>query len=159
MWGIRRANRGSFTQLREQSRAPQEESLRPAPPTITCCDLILRRLGEKLHNRKLALRRYPAWSLAVSLPLTAPDVLNREFLELRAKILELAASFDRLDRASGEVGEDPRLAKLRKGVEILLSSAPERAERVQLLFSRSYAEDWRTALKVDDGRAPTKVPR
>ncbi len=95
----------------------------------------------------------------MSLPLTAPAVLNREYLELRAKILELAASFDRLDRATGDVAEDGRMAKLRRGIEIMLSDEPDRAERVQLLFSRSYAEDWRAALKVDEGRAPAKLPR
>ena len=50
------------------------------------------------------------------LPLTAPEVLNREFLEIRCKILELAAAFDRLNRADGSVIEDPRLARLREAV-------------------------------------------
>jgi hypothetical protein len=84
----------------------------------------------------------------VSIPLSATAVLNREFLELRAKVLELAASLDRLERAEGQVEDDPRLAKLRKGIELLLSEDPGRAERVQLLFSRAYNEDWPTALQV-----------
>ena len=95
----------------------------------------------------------------MSLPLTAPDVLNREFLELRAKILELAASLDRLDRAAGDVAEDPRLAKLHRGLELLLGEAGGRAERVQLLFSRPYNEDWQTALGVIEGRTPVNLPR
>src|SRR5438105_3688541 len=33
--------------------------------------------------------------------LTAPEVLNREFLEIRSKILELAAALDRIARADG----------------------------------------------------------
>jgi hypothetical protein len=92
----------------------------------------------------------------VSLPLTAPAVLNREFLELRAKILELAASFDRLDRAEGAVADDARVAKLRRGLEIVLSDEADRAERVQLLFSRPYNEDWPTALQVPEMQGAVK---
>lgn len=95
----------------------------------------------------------------MSQPLSAPDILAREFLELRAKVLELAASLDRLDRAAGDVADDPRLAKLHQGIELLLASASDRAERVQLLFSRSYADDWRATFKVDEGRAGVNVPR
>ncbi len=35
------------------------------------------------------------------MPLTAAATLEREFLTIRAKILEIAASLDRLDRADG----------------------------------------------------------
>jgi hypothetical protein len=81
--------------------------------------------------------------LAMPSPMTAPQVLNREFLEVRAKILELAASLDRLDRSDGSAADDPRLGRIREGLEILLSNRPDRAERVQLLFSRDYDESWR----------------
>jgi hypothetical protein len=75
--------------------------------------------------------------------MTAPQILNREFLEVRAKILELAASLDRLDRSEGSAAADPRLRRVREGIEILLSDLPDRAERVQLLFSREYDDAWR----------------
>ena len=82
--------------------------------------------------------------------MNAKQILDREFLELRAKILELAASFDRLDRAqeddeSGtDISSDPRLAKLAEGVSILNSiGSADRAERVQMLFSLPYTESWR----------------
>jgi hypothetical protein len=88
--------------------------------------------------------------------MTAPAVLNREFLELRAKVLELAASLDRLDRADGAVADDPRLEKLRRGLNILLSDDPDRAERVQLLFSRPYNEDWPIALQVPEMQTSVK---
>jgi len=88
--------------------------------------------------------------------LSAEAILNREFLELRAKVLELAASLDRLHRAEGAVDDDPRLAKLRRGLEILLSPEADRAERVQLLFSRAYNEDWPTALQVPEVQATIK---
>ncbi len=85
----------------------------------------------------------------MSSPMTSAEVLNREFLEMRAKVLELAASLDRLDRAEGvdangsQGASDPRLQRLRDGLKILLSDDSERAERVQLLFSRDYDEGWR----------------
>lgn len=76
-------------------------------------------------------------------PMPAGKVLDREFLELRAKILELAASFDRLDRGDGSVGSDPRMKLIEKGLQILQLSGPGRAEKLQMLFSRDYSADWR----------------
>ena len=76
--------------------------------------------------------------------LSAPEVLDREFLEIRARVLALAACFDRLDRADGEVSGDPRMSLLREAIDTLQSEAPNRAEQVQLIFSRSYENDWRS---------------
>ena len=74
--------------------------------------------------------------------MSASTVLDREFLELRAKILELGASLDRMDRGDGTVQDDTRLQLLSKGIEILQSAESDRAERIQLLFSLDYNEDW-----------------
>ena len=81
-------------------------------------------------------------------PMPAADVLNREFLEIRAKILQVAASFDRLDRGEGTVEEDSRMRLIRMALDILQSETPDRAERIQLLFSRQYDENWRKSLGV-----------
>ncbi len=78
----------------------------------------------------------------------AHDVLDREFLECRAKILELAASLDRMDRGDGSVDGDRRMQLIRRGFEILCEASSGRAERVQLLFSREYDENWRQTLNV-----------
>lgn len=83
----------------------------------------------------------------------AADVLEQEFLPLRAKILELAAGLDRLDRAAGALADDPRRERLRQGIELLLADGPGRAERVQLLFSRDYDQAWRTRLGVSSPAA------
>src|SRR5262245_23420858 len=80
--------------------------------------------------------------------LSAPEVLNREFLEIRCKILELAAAFDRLERADGSVDEDPRLARLREAMTIVLDQRRDRAEQVQMLFSREYDDDWQQTMKI-----------
>jgi hypothetical protein len=82
------------------------------------------------------------------LPLTAAEVLSREFLELRCKILDLAAAFDRLERAEGSVADDPRVARLRRALEIVLEEPHDRAEQVQMLLSREYDERWQESLKV-----------
>ncbi len=81
-------------------------------------------------------------------PMPAQAVLDREFLEIRAKLLQIAASFDRLDRGEGSVANDRRMELIRKGIEVLQSDGPDRAERIQLLFSRSYDEKWRKNLGV-----------
>src|SRR3954451_21056212 len=81
--------------------------------------------------------------------LSAPEVLNREFLEIRCKILDLAAGFDRLDRADGSVAEDPRLPRLREALSVVLESTGDRAEQVQMIFSRDYDDNWQKTLNVN----------
>jgi hypothetical protein len=76
-------------------------------------------------------------------PLAAPEVLNREFLEIRSKILEIAAALDRLDRAEGPVDADERVAKLRQGLAVLAGRRGDRAEQVQMIFSLAYDDGWR----------------
>jgi len=73
----------------------------------------------------------------------AVDVLESEFLQLRAKILELAALLDQMDRGEGSLGDDPRLERLRQGLDILRQDTPNRAERVQMVFSLPYDSAWR----------------
>jgi hypothetical protein len=80
------------------------------------------------------------------IPLDAPEVLDREFLEIRARLLHIAASLDRLDRADGDVAGDPRLEKIRQSLAILAREEADRAEKIQLLFSRPYEADWQAAL-------------
>lgn len=81
-------------------------------------------------------------------PLAAAELLDREFLEIRAKILQLAAHFDRLDRAAGEVAHDPRLAAVRQALGVLSEDRADRAEQVQMVFSRAYQPDWRQCMDV-----------
>jgi hypothetical protein len=72
------------------------------------------------------------------------EVLNRDFLETRSRILEIAAALDRIDRASSHRGEAPdrRLDQLRQAIEALLEPGPGRAETVQRLFSLDYDPHW-----------------
>jgi hypothetical protein len=83
---------------------------------------------------------------SVGVPLEAGEVLNREFLEIRARLLQIAASLDRIDRA-GSMANDPRLDGIRRSLEILAASDADRAERIQLIFSRSYHPGWRATFE------------
>lgn len=72
------------------------------------------------------------------------DVLDREYLPTRAKILEIAATLDRIDRSRQAADSDPRLSQLRSALELVLQADSNRAEKVQILFSRAYDESWQT---------------
>jgi hypothetical protein len=68
----------------------------------------------------------------------AKAVLEQQFLEMRWRMLCLAADLDRIQRAEGGAAalrDDPRAQKLRKAMDILASDAPNRAEQFQMLFS------------------------
>ena len=72
------------------------------------------------------------------------QILDREFLEIRAKILEVAAALDRIDRAEGDVSDDSRMKLIGDGIKVISAqqSDPIRAEKIQLLFSREYDSKW-----------------
>ena len=84
------------------------------------------------------------------MPQTSQQILQQEYLLARAKILELAATLDRIDRAQGDVQDHPQMKLLHSGFKILTDEASDqsRAEQVQLLFSRQYAENWRQTFGV-----------
>jgi hypothetical protein len=94
--------------------------------------------------------RRPAFALRkvlrMPVPLDSPEVLNREFLEIRARLLHIAASLDRIDRAEGAVAGDPRLELIRRSLAVLADDDTDRAEKIQLLFSRSYDSNWKSTL-------------
>jgi len=76
---------------------------------------------------------------ASSCPLSRREVVDRYFLEHRAKVIDIAAFLDRVDRAaeSGPPGseEDFRLAALRRTLLILSDGQGDRARRVLELLS------------------------
>jgi hypothetical protein len=69
--------------------------------------------------------------------LNARQHLDRSYLEMRWRVLSLAADFDRIERAEGGEGllrDEPRLARLCECLQIILQES-ERAARVQQLLS------------------------
>jgi hypothetical protein len=83
----------------------------------------------------------------------ANEILDETFLEMRAKLLEVAATIDRIDRSADDglplSGDAPaRRAKIDDAIRLLLSEGPDRAERLQLLFSREYESTWRQQMQI-----------
>lgn len=77
-------------------------------------------------------------------PLPSRTALDAFFLEARCKLLDVAAILDRIGRGgdSGELANDPRLARIRQALEILLDESGGRAERIQQIFSLDYDPHW-----------------
>ncbi len=69
--------------------------------------------------------------------LSRAEVLDSYFLETRAKLLEIAATLDRLDRVGGgeDGSHDRRITFMREALKVLEGSAPNRAELIQRLYS------------------------
>lgn len=84
--------------------------------------------------------------------IAAKAVLDAELLGVRAKLLEIAGTLDRLNRAEGTVEDDPGLAKIRQALEVLQSPQPDRAEQIQLIFSLPYNDQWRETYSLDTSR-------
>ncbi len=78
----------------------------------------------------------------ITSPLTAAEVLEREFLNIRAKILEVGALLDRLDRAEGTLDGDPRCERIRRALAVLSQSDTPRAEQIQMIFSLPFEDNW-----------------
>ena len=66
------------------------------------------------------------------------QVIDRDFLEHSAKLIDLAAFLDRCDRAEGT--DDFRLKALRAAIPLLSDGQSERARRVLESFSDPSSE-------------------
>ena len=80
-----------------------------------------------------------------SCPLPARAVVDLYFMEHRAKLLDIAAFLDRLDRAqadsTGPAGhDDVRIRALRRALPLLLDGQPERVRRILELLSDHTVE-------------------
>ena len=78
-------------------------------------------------------------------PLSATNVLDRTFLEIRCRLLDIAAALDRIERAEDgtAIRHDDRMKQIQQSVKILIDGDPERARRVQMVFSDAYDPGWR----------------
>ena len=80
-----------------------------------------------------------------SCPLTSQQVVDIYFMEHRAKLLDIAAFLDRLERAEGSGGlQDVRVRALKKAIPLLIHSSCEnhanRTERMLELLSDHTTE-------------------
>jgi len=87
------------------------------------------------------------------IPQTPGELMDHEFLGIRARLIELAATLDRLDRAGASddgasddgdtMATDSRLSTIRESLGVLAGEDSNRAEQLQLLFSLPYREQWK----------------
>lgn len=66
-------------------------------------------------------------------PKTADELLDMYYHDLRSHLLEVAAGFDRIERAGHTA--DPRLARLRAIAKIAVDDSPDRAARLLTTLS------------------------
>lgn len=70
--------------------------------------------------------------------MTRQQILDLYFMEARAKLIDLAAFLDRIERAKGE--DDFRMGALREALKELEKGNADRAKRVLLSLSDSTME-------------------
>lgn len=76
---------------------------------------------------------------------TAEAMLDREFLDIRCRLIDIASAMDRIGRGAGAeaVASDSRMQQLSNAAAILIDGQPDRAARVQMIFSDDYDPSWR----------------
>ncbi len=79
--------------------------------------------------------------LTQTCPQTREQVINMYFLEHRAKLLDVAAFLDRIDRAQPTPGaNDFREVALKQAIAVLIDGQPHRTKRVLELLSDSTTD-------------------
>ncbi len=93
-----------------------------------------------------------------SCPQTREQVINLYFLEHRAKLLDVAAFLDRIDRAQpGTASSDFRETALMQAIGVLIDGQPQRAKRVLQLLSDTTSEIPQSALGMKGASGAVKV--
>jgi hypothetical protein len=85
----------------------------------------------------------------MSIVTDAKQVLDRDFLTIRSRLIDLAAALDRVQRGKGSAQQDPRMAQIREALAIVAGPDADRAARVQVAFSLPYRENWRKEYAVE----------
>lgn len=95
--------------------------------------------GLNVARRSVDFRRGPVADRdEPELNMTRQQVLDLYFMENRAKLIDLAAFLDRVDRAEGEA--DFRLGAFGEAMRHLAGGSPDRAKNVLLALSDPTAE-------------------
>lgn len=68
-------------------------------------------------------------------PQTGQQVIDTYFMEHRAKLIDIAAYLDRIDRGRGEMPSDFRDSAFRDAIAILTDGETHRAKRILTLLS------------------------
>jgi len=106
-------------------------------PFSSCVSKVLQRMGRASHFlltlQPVLARERVSNRISYMPTLTRQQVLDLYFMEARAKLIDVAAFLDRVDRASGP--GDFRWTALRGALAELASEKSGRAERVLLALS------------------------
>ncbi len=74
-------------------------------------------------------------------PLSQQQLIDEYFMEHRVKVLDLAAFLDRFERSVDKNAEnDFRIVAFRESLRELISAAPGRVERVEMVFTDQNTE-------------------
>ncbi len=79
---------------------------------------------------------------------SAEQIVADDFMIARARIVELAATLDRIERATGDVEDSKNMQLLMQGMQVLCDDEVEKAKRVQLLMSRQYDPQWQSQMSI-----------
>lgn len=90
----------------------------------------------------------------ISCPQSRDKLLDRTFLEHRAKLLDLAAFLDRCERCDSDGSEDFRVEAMRGAMKLLLDDQPHRAKRILEWLSDDSAD----LLDLAPGQGATGAP-
>ena len=82
-----------------------------------------------------------ATASSVAEPIGGDEVLQRTHLDIRARLIELAAMLDRLDEAGGH-GDAETIRRINLAID-RLKGGVGRAADIQQIYSRKYDPDWR----------------
>ena len=82
----------------------------------------------------------PMKPVSTTCPLTRQQVIQQYFLEHRARLLDVAAFLDRLDRSSDAGEPDFRELALRQALTVLADDQPHRTARILHLLSDHNTE-------------------
>ncbi len=74
-------------------------------------------------------------------PLTQQQLIDEYFMEVRAKLLDVAAFLDRMDRSVGRNAvDDFRMLAMRQALQALCARSPGRVYNIQMIFSDPTTE-------------------
>ena len=88
-------------------------------------------------------------------PMTGKEIVDAYFLETRAKVLDIAAFLDRLDRGKSS-DDDFRVQALRDVIACLIDGNDDRVRRIQVLLSDHSTDPIDTAPMQGAFGAPPK---
>src|SRR5207245_10250621 len=128
---------GAGSQLRRErpGEVPQRQPQRAGQPGVHTA---------LFPDRTMSPTHYERTGSATLNPLPATAALDAYFFEARAKLLDLAAFLDRIERGANAdaLNSDPRLAKIQRALEVLHDGYGGRAEQIQEIFSLASDPSW-----------------